>query len=413
MSTAISLPTIQRWSCHSCGNCCRNHQIIVTDADRERILGQEWPEGEAAFERVGRQYRLAHQHDGACVFLDENNRCRIHAKFGEAAKPLACRVYPFAFFPTGERSVGLGLRFDCPSAAANRGAPLGEQGRMVQALRDLVVPQGGEARNPPWISARGGRLDWADTLRIVRGLRAIVAGSEDGTPLPVRLVHALFVAGMLGRATYEKVRGDRIDELLDTLAMAAPLETARNLEGIEAPSKLALAQFRLVVAQYAVRDSLAHRGIGYRLGKALAGLRLARGKGRTPETQPGLGRVAFAEIEATRAGANEEIGGPFARYFDVKLAGMGFCGLGCYGMDVIEGFENLALLYPVAMFIARWLARGRGAETVALGDVERAVTIVDHHHGRSPAMGMGNFRKRVRWLAERGELARLVARYGR
>jgi lysine-N-methylase len=420
MSSSISLPTIQNWSCHSCGDCCRHHQIIVTDADRERILGQMWssadgvPEGEAAFARVrGGQYRLAHRADGACVFLDENNRCRIHAKFGEAAKPLACRVYPFAFFPTGERSVALGLRFDCPSAVANRGAPLKEQGRAAQAIADLVVPSGGEARNPPWISARGGRLDWTDTLRIVRGLRAIVAGSDDGTPLPVRLIHALFVAGMLGQATYEKVRGDRIDELIDTLAMAAPPETARTLGEMEEPSGLARAQFRLVAAQYSMRDSLADRGLGYRLGKALAGLRLARGKGRTPATRPGLGRVPFAEIERTTSGRNEEVDRLLARYLDLKLSGMGFCGLGCYGMDVVEGFESLVLLHPIVMFIARWLARGRGAESVELADVERAVAIIDHHHGRSPAMGMGNFRRRVRWLAEKGEIARLVAWYGK
>src|SRR5688500_7618748 len=200
MSTSIPLPMVQRWSCHSCGNCCRHHQILITDDERQRILDQKWtaadgvPVGEAAFGRIGGQYRLAHQKDGACVFLDADNRCRIHSKFGESAKPLACRVYPFAFFPTGEKSVGLGLRFDCPSVAGNRGAPLSEQGRALQALRDLIVPKDAEKRTPPWIAARGGRLDWDDTLRIVAGLRGIVCETEGDTPLPLRLVHALFVA---------------------------------------------------------------------------------------------------------------------------------------------------------------------------------------------------------------------------
>ena len=410
---------VQRWSCHSCGNCCRHHQIIITDAERQRILDQKWttadgvPAGEAAFARVAGQYRLAHQNDGACVFLNTDNRCRIHAKFGESAKPLACRVYPFAFFPTGERSVGLGLRFDCPSVAGNRGAPLSEQGRALQSLRDLVVPRDAEKRNPPWIAARGGRLDWDDTIRIVAGLRGIVCETENHTPLPLSLVHALFVAGMLGQATFEKVRGERIDELIYTLATAAPLETAQSLEEVPEPSGLARTQFRLIVAQYAVRDSLADRGLRYRLGKALAGFRLARGKGITPAMESGLARVPFAEVERMTAGRNAQIDELLTRYFDVKLSSLGFCGLGCYGLDVVEGFQSLVLLYPVILYVARWTARTRGAQSMAVEDVERALAIVDHHHGRSPVMGMGNFRKRVRWLVENDEIAKLVAWYAR
>ena len=48
------------------------------------------------------QHRLGHLADGACVFLDPAGRCRIHAKFGEAAKPLACRLYPLVIHPAGK-----------------------------------------------------------------------------------------------------------------------------------------------------------------------------------------------------------------------------------------------------------------------------------------------------------------------
>jgi lysine-N-methylase len=420
MPGALSLPTLQNWSCHSCGNCCRHHQILVTDAERQRILDQKWtdadgvPAGEGAFERAGGgRFRLAHKGDGACVFLDENNRCRIHAKFGEAAKPLACRVYPFVFHPTGERSFAVGLRYDCPSAAGNKGAPLKEQRRDLETLRDLVVPaEGGEGRKAPPVSAKE-RLDWDDTMRIVRRLRAIVCDADDVVTLPTRLVHALFVADMLGKATFDKVRGERLDELLNTLAWAAPHETVASAGQLEEPSGLAKAQFRLIVAQYAVRDTLGQSGMGYRLGKALAGFKMARGKGRTPDVQDGMGHVPFAELEQPFDGGKPAIERLMERYFDVKLSGMGFCGIGCHGMQVVEGFQDLALLYPVTMYLARWMARGRGETTVAVADVERAVAVVDHHHGRSPAMAMGNFRNRVRWLAYRGEVGKLIGWYGR
>ncbi|HEY7119641.1 MAG TPA: YkgJ family cysteine cluster protein [Tepidisphaeraceae bacterium] len=419
MSLPLSLPTLQNWSCHSCGNCCRHHQILVSDAERQRILDQKWtvadgvPEGNLAFAKAGGgRYRLAHRADGACVFLDERNRCRIHAKFGEAAKPSACRIYPFAFHPTGERSMAVAIRFDCPSAAASHGAPLSEQRRELQALRDLAVPERDDAWKAPRISA-GQQLDWPDTLQIVRRFRQMICQPDNDARLATRLIHALFVAGMLGRATFDKVRGERLEELLDTLATCAPHETVAASENLPPPSSLALAQFRLTVAQYAVRDTLADTGLFYRIGKALAGLRFTRGKGETPEMQPGLGRVPFSDLERPATGNAPEIDVLLERYFDVKLTGMGFCGLGCHGLNVVEGFQNLALLYPVAMYLGRWFARTRNIDAIAGSDVRNALSAIDHHHERSPLMAWGNFRNRVKWLAEKEEIGKLIGWYAR
>lgn len=47
-------------------------------------LGVADPVVEGALRRV----------DGACVFLDEAGRCRVHTTFGAAAKPAICRQYP-------------------------------------------------------------------------------------------------------------------------------------------------------------------------------------------------------------------------------------------------------------------------------------------------------------------------------
>ena len=417
MPSPLSLPALQNWSCHSCGNCCRHHQINISETEHQRILDQKWtaadgvPPGEGAFKKSHGAYHLAHQPDGACVFLDANNRCRIHARFGEAAKPLACRTYPFVFHPTGHKSIAIGLRFDCPSAAANRGAPLSQQRRELQILRDLVVPADRDQK-PPKISDQQ-LLDWDDTLRIIARLRALVCEDNAKTPLGTRLVHALFVAGMLGRATFDKIRGQRLDELLDTLITCAPLETVASLANVKEPSSLAKTEFRLTVAQYTAQDTTTRSGIGYRLGKALAGFRFARGRGQTPAMGPGLAKLSFAALELPAQGSTPEIDALLVRYFDVKLSGMGFCGLGCFGMSVVEGFQNLILLHPVILYIARWLAHGRGETHLAPADVERALTIVDHHHARSPIMAWPNFRNRIRRLADQDEISKLIAWYGR
>ncbi len=168
MPLPLELPTIQNWSCHNCGGCCRQHAIAITAEEHERIAAQNWtaeegiPAGQPLFERVGlfpwtKWYRLAHQPDGACVFLDERGLCRIHAKFGEQAKPLACRVYPYAFHPAGKK-ITVSLRFSCPSVAANRGTSLVAQQHDLATARTARRSRGGRkrsaSRDRPWPEAR-------------------------------------------------------------------------------------------------------------------------------------------------------------------------------------------------------------------------------------------------------------------
>ena len=124
----IEIPTMQNWSCHGCTDCCRDQLLIAISAEEKlRIENQNWTMADGVDPSkmivAGlNHHRLGHSANGACVFLDAAGRCRIHAKFGEAAKPLACRLYPVVIHPAGNKLV-IGLRFSCPSAAANRGFP--------------------------------------------------------------------------------------------------------------------------------------------------------------------------------------------------------------------------------------------------------------------------------------------------
>ena len=129
-----SLTVLQNWDCQGCSACCRQYHVSVSAEERERIEAQGWDKepdlaGVPLFVRSGgwfsSAYRLGHRADGACVFLGPDNRCRIHEKHGSAAKPLACRIYPYSLVPAGDHWK-LGLRFACPSAAEDRGRPLAE-----------------------------------------------------------------------------------------------------------------------------------------------------------------------------------------------------------------------------------------------------------------------------------------------
>src|SRR3990172_4019055 len=126
-SLPVMMPAIpgQRWSCHSCGDCCRTLVGHLFAHECERLDQQGWADelGIAPYVQVGRGWVLNKQPDGACVFLDDNNLCRIHAKLGAEAKPLACRIFPFSIRPV-PGGWQASLRFDCPSVTASKGQPI-------------------------------------------------------------------------------------------------------------------------------------------------------------------------------------------------------------------------------------------------------------------------------------------------
>ena len=222
MAISLTLPTIQNWSCHNCGGCCRQHAIEVTEEERQRILSQGWtandgtPTGNALFERHAgppwaKRYRLAHQADGACVFLDERGLCRIHAKFGEAAKPLACRVYPYAFHPAGKQ-VTVSLRFSCPSVVANRGRSMKQNADEIKQLARAVVPEGHERTPPPALSGRE-RVDWPDLLRVIDAIDATLAA--ESVPITLKLNRTLFWLNLVEQSRFDKLSSGRLTEFLE------------------------------------------------------------------------------------------------------------------------------------------------------------------------------------------------------
>lgn len=417
----LRLPVFQNWSCHSCGGCCRQHLIEITAEERQRIESQNWtategvPVDQPLFVRLGlpgsQRYRLAHQPDGACIFLNDGGRCRIHARFGEAAKPLACRVYPYAFHPAG-KSIAVSLRFSCPSVVANRGTPLEGQKGDLKALERLVVPDGADRMPPPELTP-GERLDWPDTLRVVDRIQRFVA-DETRPPLR-RLLETLQLVDLIGQARFAKIRGPRLDEFLEIVSAAAVAGVPEELGSIPEPSRAGRMQFRLLAAQYARKDTTAeqHSGWRNRWRLLIAAFRFARGAGLVPALQEQFVEVPFADLERPLGPYPAEVDEILARYLRVKVQGMHFCGPAYYGVPVVEGFQSLALIVPAVFWIARWLAAGAGRSTLLADDFTRALAIADHHHGYSPAFGLPNFRSRVRSLARSGDISRLIVWYAR
>ncbi len=411
-SPRIEIPTIQNWSCHGCSDCCRGELLItLSPEEKQRIQKQNWTVADGVdpakmIAAEGNRFRLGHQSDGACVFLDSAGRCRIHAKFGEEAKPLACRLYPLVIHPAGKKLVG-GLRFSCPSAAANRGKPMSEQGAEIQKLADLVVPGDYQEGSPPPVLATPG-MEWPDFLRFVKWLDTSLAAKD--VPVALKLLRALHWLSAVEQGRLDQIAGAGADVILEALVQSAAKKLPALPETIAKPSRFGQLFLRMMVLEHArtvtVKDMSATGS--YRWKMLWASLRFAQAGGRTPALRSGLESVKFSAIEKSFGPLSPAMEAMLTRYFRVKIQSLHFCGRAFHDRPLIEGFRSLALLYPIIVWLSRWLVVSDRRTNLTDADVARAISMVDYHYSYSPYL-----RWRVKLLAQRNDIARLCAWYGR
>jgi lysine-N-methylase len=416
-----SLPLVQNWDCHACGNCCKEYAVAITDEERQRIEAQGWEndpalEGWPLFTRSGpwwaRRYFLNQRSDDSCVFLNERGLCRIHERFGYAAKPLACRLFPFVLVPAGDHW-RVGMRYACPSAAGNKGRELaGHIEDLRKFAAELAKREGLDDRNrgpllPPRLEGRL-RLDWPDTLRFVEVVLSVLSGRRDR--MERRWRKCLALANLCRQARLDNIRGKRLGEFLDVVAAGLESEVPTAPTSVAAPNWVGRILFRQMVALFTRKDHGPDRGpdCRSRSGLLLAAWRFARGTGPVPRLHNRIPETTFEQVEATAGPLPREAEEVLERYYTVKVESLQFCGGGNFGLPFWEGLELLAVTFPVVLWVAR-----------ALGDVPpvealtRALTIVDNHFGFNRVLRSRRQRVGLRLLAGTGELSRLIAWYGR
>jgi lysine-N-methylase len=410
------LPVVQSWDCHGCSNCCREYQISVTAEERQRIEAQGWgndPDlgGLRLFVRTGppwaRHYRLNQRPDGACIFLSSAGRCRIHERFGAAAKPFACRLYPFVLSPAGDHW-RVGLRYTCPAAAASQGKPLTEfQGELASFTTELERRSGvpaAEIKPPPLQPSQP--VAWPDLLRFVQALLALLRNREDR--FAHRMRKCLALASLCRQARFDQVKGGRLVEFLNLVGMSLADEVPAEPEAV-APSWVSRILFRQALALYPRKDHGPDRSrVRGRLGLVAAAWRFARGHGPVPRLHAWIPETTFEKAEQPAgplSAAAEEV---LERYYAVKVSSLQFCGAAYFGFPFWEGFEALALTLPVIFWLRRVLRDLPPEEAVV-----RAIGMVDRNYGFNRLLGMRRQRLGLKILTRQGELDKLITWYSR
>src|SRR5215468_9697835 len=110
-SRDIRTPPGARFACACCGTSCRTLKLgPLLPADMERLRKADWsgtghdpsrffvdaddqPLGETSEPFLRRD-------ENGCQFLQKDNLCEVHARFGALTKPLMCRLFPYTFRAT-------------------------------------------------------------------------------------------------------------------------------------------------------------------------------------------------------------------------------------------------------------------------------------------------------------------------
>jgi lysine-N-methylase len=418
MSVPIrNLPVMQNWDCHTCGDCCRRLGGVITDEEKRRIEALDLandPEVGAKpwFAPVGggsKKWTLAHRPEGGCVFLTTGNHCRLQERFGAEVKPFVCRLFPFVLIPAGNHW-RVGMRFSCPSAAANSGRPVADAEKDLVHLSRLLEQHVGRSADsaPPPLMQAGEQLSWPDVCRVVQVLVEIVQDRNDR--LERRLRKCLAVARICGQTRLDSLQGNKLSKYVQAVRTAVEADVPRQAADLLPPDRLlGGVLFRALLAIYARRDRDVYRAssVGRRMGRVHAGWRFVKGRGPVPRINEFLPDTSFEEVERA-GGVLSEMDATLERYYVVKLNSLQFCGPANFDVPLWAGLESLVLTLPMILWLRRAIAGPSPVKTV-----EQAIQLVDDHFGGNPMLGFPHIQYLVRLLAQRGELEKLVAWYSR
>jgi lysine-N-methylase len=414
-----SLPVLQNWDCHACGDCCRELEAVITEEEKCRIEGLELsgdPEIPAGpwFERkgwLGNTWTLKHRPEGGCVFLTSANRCRLHERFGPEVKPFACRYFPYLLIAAGDHW-RVGLRFSCPSVVDSKGRPIETQLAAVKEFAKSLEQfsnRPGDKVEPPLLTS-GVKVSWSEVIRFTDVLVEIMKDRTDRVERRLRKCVAL--VALCRQADVRMIAEGRLPELLQLVQHGLDEERVPSEAGqLAAPGWIGRVLFRTVMATvYSRKDwgSLAGTLKRSRWARMLAGWRFIRGRGSIPAFNRLLGAVTFEEVEARTGILPAEIDEILERYYLIKLLSLQYCSPANYTQTVWDGVESLALTLPAIL----WLARAF-TELQPLTALQKAIILVDDHFGCNPILGFPHTRFYIRTLAEQMELEKLIAWYSR
>jgi lysine-N-methylase len=360
-----------RYHCTTCGDCCRGWDVPLEPGEAERFRELAAPLVPAARllsaigsgKHNGVTVETLAGRDGQCPVLADDQLCRIHGQHGEAAKPRACRIFPYTFVatPTGVR---VGLSWACPAVVDGEGPRLDEQRGEIEALFSgavdgtrYLLQVGGEVALHP---AR--KLPWAQAEVLLGRMKAALHLSGS-------LVEKLCAAGAL--CALAQVALDDGKDFPTALAEAetgAAKLAAEALAAAPEVDRLSRALFRTLLRTTEPGAASTFSRLG-QVAQSLWG-------GGTVKLRGGA-EVALRDVERVKRGLGDGGERLFLRWLDGAFNGLTFFGDAAFGLSIASGLDLTVLAAAVAAFLARAHAAAAGRDSVSVADAREAVRQID------------------------------------
>jgi lysine-N-methylase len=403
-----TLPIVEQWDCHGCTACCRETTIQLTADDLAKLQQQYW-EQHPEFQAVrivrrsfllGGAKVLAHKADGSCVFLTSAGRCRIHEVFGADAKPLMCRQFPMQVVRTDREAVATVAR-SCPSAAADKGRPLSEHLPFLKRLLGDKADRD-EGIIAPAIAGRA-RRNWDEFYLVAEAVERLLV--DERMPLVRRVVHSVRFCNLLEQCKLNRVEAGKFRSLVEATEQLATAEAAHLFQEREPPTKRSGRLFRRLGAHFirCVPGGKPMRSLGDHWRVLRLSGQLAQGPSKLPELHPRFPAIGMEQLERPMGPLSGEVLAPLTRFFETHAASKRYAltdGAGPF----VDSVRRLAFSFPMSLWMLRWLAADR--EPVA-DDMVHIVVALER------GLALPALNSASRYLAQSGQLERLIAWYGR
>lgn len=382
----FAFPEDVRFSCQQCGDCCRGWEVALSEDEVARLSSLDWRGIDAA---PNSDYPIAHldegrhgwsvlarRGEGACVFLSAENQCLIHQHFGEPAKPLMCRLYPFSFHQVAD-TLGVDVAYSCRSVAERSGEPL--EARRSEWLRLLelnaVTPL--QARFNDRYELNGDVL-WEIEHHLIR----ILEDSSRSLLRRLWMIHEFARLALVGAPAAPTATALR-------RAIAATL--GAQLDQRQPPDSMDRTELAIVMQWFYLllnpipvgffdksqRERTSWLQARDRQARAAVG-----GDNVFVDNEP-LG-LSVAEVRQLGPGVlvDGDTDRSLGRYLAAKIIGQRFLYAGDTLLSFDEALPRWLLTYASIAFASRAVAGQRGDSSVQAQDVRHAVRLVDRSIGR-------------------------------
>lgn len=410
MSASLGIPPKEKFSCSGCGDCCREFPVPLSEKDIQTIEGLDWKSlvsddyKDAFYQDVsilGRDstkvLRQRPERQG-CIFLGDDNLCKIHGQFGSEKKPYACRAFPFQFIEFNNKSGTQSFvspLYVCKSVAEGSGDELKGQSKDLKALSKQVEKHFPLPAIPAKISFS---TDFDYQVALLDQLNVLMAKAidESGQPFSKRLLTITRFADLILSSKFKTLDHPKRADFIQTLykGTANHVQEGKVLCPTVPPDFPERILFRQILGFRTLDHSPVFIGqgatkvAGASLSRFLHGLWWMIGWGSMEWPWPPQGRrVSMSQILsfAPKISIDDPlVDAALTRYLSAAFHGRKLFEINLRKRAFIAGLGLLLRQVPAIVLFARASALSRDSEAVEAEDLTRALRLADLSFGLFP-----------------------------